>query len=46
MKSGLDSQLQYMGVRKYEEDFLSVDGSMYGSMSQWSGDECDKFDMC
>lgn len=47
IKTGLESQLQYYGVREYEDDFLSVDGSFYGSTSQskWDGTELNKFDV-
>mmetsp|Transcript_21857 Transcript_21857/g.45780 ORF Transcript_21857/g.45780 Transcript_21857/m.45780 type:complete len:205 (-) Transcript_21857:209-823(-) len=42
IRSGLHNRLMY---DEYEDDFLSVDGSMYGTMSRWSGDEIDKFDV-
>ncbi|KAL7551726.1 hypothetical protein ACHAWF_014925 [Thalassiosira exigua] len=42
VKSKLDASLQYYGVREYEEDFLSVDGS-YGST--WNGEQLNKFDV-
>lgn len=46
VKSGLDSKLVYYGDREYEDDFLSVDGSFYGSIGgKWSGEELDKFDV-
>lgn len=45
VKSGLDSNLQYYGEKEYEDDFLSVDGSFYGSMSKWNDDEMSKFDI-
>lgn len=36
----------YYGDREYEDDFLSVDGSFYGSIGgKWSGEELDKFDV-
>lgn len=44
-RTGLDDRLVYGGDREYEEDFLSVDGSFYGAVSNWSGEELDKFDV-
>jgi len=38
-KSGLDARLEN------DDDFYSVDHSFYGTMSHWSGDDCDKFDV-
>lgn len=43
VRSGLDDRLVYDENREYEEDFLSVGGSLYGTM-KWSGEELDKFD--
>mmetsp|Transcript_41891 Transcript_41891/g.87941 ORF Transcript_41891/g.87941 Transcript_41891/m.87941 type:complete len:207 (+) Transcript_41891:276-896(+) len=46
VKSGLDARLEYYGDREYEDDFLSVDGSFYGTMSnRWNGEELNKFDV-
>jgi len=44
-RAGLDDRLMYGADPEYEDDFLSVDGSFYGSVSRWSGRELDKFDM-
>ena len=46
VRSGLDARLEYYGDQEYEDDFLSVDGSFYGTMSnKWNGEELDKFDV-
>lgn len=48
VKSGLESNLEYgrgFGLQELDDDYLSVDRSFYGSMSNyWSSDELDKFD--
>lgn len=41
----VDCRLNHYGVEEYERDFLSVDGSNYGSMSKWNGEELNKFDV-
>ena len=41
----IDTKLEHYGIREYEDDFLSVDGSFYGSTSKWSGEELNKFDL-
>jgi hypothetical protein len=41
----VDCRLNHYGVEDYERDFLSVDGSNYGSMSKWNGEELNKFDV-
>ena len=41
----IDARLEYYGVREYEDDFLSVDGSFYGSMSKRDGQQLSKFDL-
>lgn len=41
----LETRLDQYGVREYEDDFLSVDGSFYGSTSKWTGEELNKFDL-
>ena len=47
VKSGLESNLEYglgFGLQELDDDYLSVDRSFYGSMSNWSSDKLDKFD--
>ena len=39
------ASLEHYGVLEYEDDFLSVDGSFYGSISNWNGEESNKFDV-
>lgn len=41
----VDCRLNHYGAEEYERDFLSVDGSNYGSMSKWNGEELNKFDV-
>ncbi len=41
----VDCRLNHYGVEDYERDFLSVDGSNYGSMSKWNGEELNKYDV-
>lgn len=41
----VDCRLDHYGVEEYERDFLSVDGSNYGSMSKWDGEESNKYDV-
>ena len=32
-------------MRVFDDDFLSVDNSFYGSTANWNGEEFDKFDV-
>lgn len=41
----VDCRLNHYGAEEYERDFLHVDGSNYGSMSKWNGEELNKFDV-
>ena len=46
MESGLNENLQYGLEMECEDDFLSVDGSDYGSTAHWNGDTSyDKFNL-
>lgn len=44
VRSGLNDNLEY-GMRVFDDDFLSVDNSFYGSTANWNGEEFDKFDV-